>query len=116
MTIAIRAQAGGDRFVEVRDGDEVRWQALIPPYAGRPGATGIAWSPTIVTVRVKRDGRAEVFALAMPDAAKVGGLRLAAEHEPIETQPDGPVTISDHIRSYEVVGGRNWHTNKRGPQ
>jgi hypothetical protein len=39
----------------------------------------------------------------------VGGLRLAGEHEPIETQPDGPVTLSDHIRSYEVVGGSNWH-------
>ena len=109
-TIAIRAEDGGNRnFVELRDGDDVRWQALIPPYAGRPGATGVAWSPGVVSVRVSRDGRAEVFALAMHDAAKVGGLRLATEHEPIETQPDGPVTLTDHIRSYEVVGGSNWH-------
>jgi hypothetical protein len=109
-TIAIRAEDGGSRnFVELRDGDEVRWQALIPPYAGRPGATGVAWSPTVVSVRVARDGRAEVFALAMEDSAKVGGLRLAPEHEQIETQPDGPVTLTDHIRSYEVVGGPDWH-------
>jgi len=109
-SIAVRAEDGGNRnFIEVRDGDEVRWQALIPTYAGRPGATGIAWSPKIMTVRVSRDGRAEVFALAMQDAAKVGGLQLAPEHDPIETQPDGPVTLSDHIRSYEVVGGPNWH-------
>jgi len=106
-TIAIRAEDGGNRnFVELRDGDEVRWQALIPTYAGRPGATGVAWSPGVMSVRVSREGRAEVFALAMHDAAKVGGLRLATEHEPIETQPDGPVTLT---RSYEVVGGSNWH-------
>jgi hypothetical protein len=109
-TIVIRAEDGGDRsFVELHERDDVRWQALIPHYAGRPGASGVAWSPVAVSVRVTREGRAEVFALSMHDAAKLGGLRLAKEHEPIQSQPEGPVTLTDHIRSYEIVGGRDWH-------
>jgi hypothetical protein len=109
-TIVVRAEAGGDRaFVELRDGDAVQWQALVPHYAGTRGRSGIAWSPTAVTVRVERDGRAEVFAIQMHDAAKLGGFRLAPEHEPIRTQPTGPITLTDHVRSYELVGGDGWH-------
>src|ERR1041385_424017 len=61
--IVVRAEAGGDRaFVELRDRDAVVWQALVPHYSGRPGVPGIAWSPTAVSVRVVRDGHAELFA------------------------------------------------------
>ncbi|HEY0476213.1 MAG TPA: hypothetical protein VGD37_01745 [Kofleriaceae bacterium] len=107
--LVVRAEAGGDRaFVELHDGDEVRWQAFVPHYAGRPGAPGIAWSPTAVSVRVVRDGHAELFALAMRDASKLGGMRLAPEHGPIVDAP-GPVTLTDHVRSYELVSGPDWH-------
>ena len=52
--LVVRAEDGGngDRaFVELRDGGRVAWQAIVPRYAGRPGAPGIAWSPTAVSVR-----------------------------------------------------------------
>lgn len=108
--LVVRAEAGGERaFVELRDGDVVTWQALVPHYGGHPGAPGIAWSPTAVSVRVVRDGHAELFALAMHDASKLGGMRLAPEHGPIVDDPASPVTLTDHIRTYEVVSGPDWH-------
>lgn len=108
--LVVRAEAGGERaFVELRDGDVVQWQALVPRYGGRAGAPGIAWSPTAVSVRVVRDGHAELFALAMHDAAKLGGMRLAPQHGPIADAPAGPITMTDHVRSYEVVSGPDWH-------
>jgi len=107
--LVVRAETGGERaFVELRDGDVVQWQALVPRYGGRAGAPGIAWSPTAVSVRVVRDGHAELFALAMRDASKLGGMRLAPQHGPIVDAP-GPVTLTDHVRSYEVVSGPDWH-------
>ena len=109
-SLVVRAEAGGDRaFVELRDGDEVKWQALVPHYAGRPGAPGVAWSPTAVSVRVIRDGHAELFALAMHDASKLGGMRLAPQHDKMVEDPASPVTITDHVRSYELVAGPDWH-------
>jgi hypothetical protein len=107
--LVVRAEAGGDRaFVELRDDEALVWQALVPRYGGRPGAPGIAWSPTAVSVRVIRDGHAELFALSMHDASKLGGMRLAPDHGPI-APPDGPVTLTDHVRSYEIVSGPDWH-------
>jgi hypothetical protein len=108
--IVVRAEAGGDRnFVELREGDRLMWRALVPTYAGRPGAPGIAWNRTAVSVRVFRDHRAEVFALAMHDAAKLGGFRLAPGQGPAVIATRGPVTLTDHVRSYEIVGGEGWH-------
>jgi hypothetical protein len=108
--LVVRAEAGGERaFVELRDGDVVKWQALVPRYGGRAGAPGIAWSPTAVSVRVVRDGYAELFALAMHDASKLGGMRLAPQHGRVADAPVGPITMTDHVRSYEVVSGPDWH-------
>jgi hypothetical protein len=108
--LLVRGERGGERaFLEVRDGDDVVWQALIPHYAGAHGRPAVAWSPTVVTARVERGGRAEVFALSFQSSEKVGGFRLAPEHEPIRTQPTGPITLTDHARSYEIVGGDSWH-------
>jgi hypothetical protein len=111
--LVVRAEAGGERaFVELREGDELRevkWQALVPPYGGRPGAPGIAWSATAVSVRVIRSGHAELFALSMHDASKLGGMRLAPEHGPVVVEATGPVTLTDHVRSYEIVAGADWH-------
>jgi len=109
-SLLVRGERGGERnFLEVRAGDEVVWQALIPHYAGAHGRPAVAWSPSVVTARVERGGRAEVFALSFQSSEKVGGFRLAPEHEPIATQPTGPITLTDHVRSYEIVGGDGWH-------
>ncbi len=110
----IRAEDGGERnFVElhrVTDGkDALLWQAIVPPYAGRPGASGIAYSEQTVTIRVIRDGRAEVFAIATRDAAKLGGFKLAPGKGPVTKQTTGPVTLTDHVRSFELVQGVGWH-------
>jgi hypothetical protein len=108
--IVVRAEDGGPRsFLELRHGDEVMWQALIPHYAGAKGRPAIAWSQWSVTARVEREGRAEVFALSMHDGTKLGGFRLAPEHEPVRMHPEGPITLTDHARSYELVGGADWH-------
>jgi hypothetical protein len=110
QALVVRAEASGERaFVELRDGDVVKWQALVPRYGGHAGAPGIAWSPTAVSVRVIRDGYAELFALAMHDASKLGGMRLAPQHGPIVDDPRSPITLTDHIRTYEVVSGPDWH-------
>ncbi|HEX8107492.1 MAG TPA: hypothetical protein VF516_07170, partial [Kofleriaceae bacterium] len=58
---------------------------------------------------VIRDGHAELFALSMHDAPKLGGMRLAPDHGPIAEPTAGPVTLTDHVRSYEVVSGSDWH-------
>ncbi|HEV7557861.1 MAG TPA: hypothetical protein VGO00_20485 [Kofleriaceae bacterium] len=109
-SLVVRAQVGGDHdFIELHDHDIVRWQAFIPHYAGRPGAPGIAWSPIAVSIRVVRDGRAEIFAVAMSDAGKLGGMGLAPDHGPIVVQTSGPVTLTDHVRTYEIVAGPDWH-------
>jgi len=61
-------------------------------------------------VRVDRDGgRAEVFAFTRANAAKLGALRLAQTKEPIHIHREGPITLTDHVRSYELVGGPGWH-------
>ena len=62
-----------------------------------------------MTVRCVRAGHAEIFAFAMSDGHKLGGMLLAPNHGPIATNPDGPITVTDHIRSYEIVTGSDWH-------
>jgi len=108
--LVVREEAHSNRsFIELHMNGELKWQALIPHYAGTKGRPAVAWSPTAVTVRVERDGHAEVFAFAMHDAQKIGGYKIAPEHEPITTQPEGPITLTDGQRSYELVGGSDWH-------
>lgn len=109
-TLVLRKEANSDRsFIELRQGPDVKWQALIPHYAGAPGRPAVAWSDRAVTVRVQRNGRAEVFAFARGTAQKLGTLRLAAQHEPIVMHANGPISLTDHVRSYELVGGADWH-------
>ena len=105
--LVVRGEKGGERsFLELIENNELKWQALIPHYAGAPGRPGVAWSDQAITVRVDRGGgRAEVFAFARSNASKLGALRLAQAKEPIRTQAQGPITLTDHRRSYEIVGG-----------
>ena len=108
-SFVIRAETGGDRnFVELRDGERVVWQAMVPTYGGRAGAPGIAWSDMTVSVRVIRSEHAEVFALAMRDGTKLGGFGLAPDHGAVTKQASGPVTLTDHVRAYEIVTGVGW--------
>lgn len=112
--LVVRAEQEGNRnFVELHrrgaKGDVLVWRALVPPYAGRPAAPGIAWNDVTVSVRVLRNDRAEVFALAMRDAHKLGGFGLAPGKGPAKKQAVGPVTMTDHVRSYEIVAGADWH-------
>jgi outer membrane protein assembly factor BamB len=108
--VVIRAEEGSERnFLELHEKGQLKWQALIPHYAGSPGRPAVAYSPTAITVRVSRDGHAEVFAFATQSAEKIGGYRIAAEHEPITTHPDGPITLTDHVRAYELAAGSDWH-------
>ncbi len=109
-SIVVRAERGGDRnFVELREGDRLAWRALVPTYAGRPGAPGVAWNQIAVSVRVVRGDRAEVFAVAMRDGSKLGGFTLAPGQGPAVIATRGPVTLTDHVRSYEIVSGDGWH-------
>jgi hypothetical protein len=109
--IVVRAEDGGKRsFIELHEKGALKWQALIPPYAGAPGRPAVAWSDKAITVRVDRDGgRAEVFAFARTNSSRLGSLRLAQAHEPIHIHPQGPITLTDHVRSYEIVGGADWY-------
>ena len=109
--IVIRAERGGKRsFIELHEKGALKWQALIPPYAGAPGRPAVAWGERAITVRVDRDyGRAEVFAFSRSTASRLGALRLAQNHEPIRIHAQGPITLTDHVRSYELVGGADWH-------
>lgn len=108
--LVVRAEEGGDRnFVELHERGELKWRALTPTYAGRPGAPGIAWSDVAISVRVIRDGHAEIFALARDNAAKLGGFKLAPGKTRVQKQTRGPVTLTDHERAYEIVEGADWH-------
>ena len=104
-----RGKAASARSSSCARTASVKWQALIPRYAGSPGRPAVAWGPGAITVRVARDGHAEVFAFSTQSAEKIGGYRIAAEHEPIAKHPDGPITLTDHVRAYEIVGGSDWH-------
>lgn len=108
--IVVRAEQGGDRnFIELHTGDDMVWRALVPPYAGKPGKTGVAWSDIAVSIRVVRDDKAEVFALARRDSNKLGGVHLGIDKGPILRDPPGPLTLTDHLRSYELVAGDGWN-------
>lgn len=109
-TAIVHAEANSDRsFLELDDPNgKVVWAALIPHYAGAKGRPALACGASTVTVRVERSGRAEVFGFFLHEGDKIGAFRLAPEHEPIATQP-GPITMTDHLRSYEFVGGLDWH-------
>ncbi len=108
--IVIRAEAGGPRaFVELQQDGNVTWQAMVPPYAGGPGRIGVTWSDVAVSVRVIRGEKAEVFSLARANGTKLGGIHLAAEHDKIKMNARGPLSFSDHARSYELVEGEGWN-------
>lgn len=108
LALAVRRERTSARaFVELRHRDgKVSWQAMVPPYAGQPGAPGLAASPDAVSVRVVRDQRGEVFGLSMRNAAKLGGLLLARNRprDPRGFTLPAAVTLHDGASSYELFG------------
>lgn len=83
--VVIRRERGSNRtMVEVHDRTHMRWRALVPTYAGAVGTAAVAASPSVVTVRVTRDGHPLVFAFDTVHGSKVDSFDLA-DGEP----PDG---------------------------
>jgi hypothetical protein len=108
--IVIRAEDGGKRaFVEMHHGGEMKWQAMVPPYAGGPGRIGVTWSRVAVSVRVIRGDKAELFSLARANGSKLGGIHLADNHGTIKLDATGPLSFTDNMRSYELVEGDGWN-------
>jgi hypothetical protein len=106
--VIVRKEASSDRaFVEListRRG--VEWQALVPRYAGRPGAPGLAAGKAAISVRLART-RPEVWAMSTRDATKLGSVALD-EYAVGKWVADGGsdvVTAGDGTRSFEVVDG-----------
>ena len=90
-SLVVREERSSDRaFVELVRNDKLVWRALVPPYAGRRGASGVAWNADVVTIRVMRDQRAQLFALAIRDAAKLASIKLAPDHGPAVKATHGP--------------------------
>lgn len=105
--LVVRSEAHGRNFVELYEqGAGLRWQALVPPYAGTPTAPGIEPTVRLVNIRVTRAGRPEVFSLALADSIKVGGLNLGADWAPAEhgyALPTGAF-VTSASRSFYAVG------------
>jgi len=108
--IIIRAEANGpNAFAELIEGGELKWQSLIPPYAGRKGRVGVAVTETAVAVRVVRGDQAELFCLARANGTKLGGVHLGLGHTNLKLDGDGPLQFSDARRTYEIVAGDGWN-------
>lgn len=106
--LLVRGERASDRsFVELRHFDgAVAWQAMVPTYAGHPGTPGVAASKVAASVRVVRNGAAEVFGLSMRNASKLGGFKLASDrprHPGGHTLP-AAVTLTDLRHSFELAG------------
>jgi hypothetical protein len=104
--VALRHEEGSERsFVElVEIGHGVRWQALIPPYAGTPTAPGIAASPNAITIRVRREGKDWVWALSTENNDKLGEVELIPGAPRAGAHPPAAVTVSDATQSFELTG------------
>lgn len=109
--LVVRAERHSERsFLELRHFDgAVAWQAMTPAYAGRPGAPGVAASRDAASIRVVRNGAAEVFGMAMRNASKIGGFKLANDRpkDPAGHTLRAAVTLTDLQSSFELVGQEN---------
>jgi hypothetical protein len=114
--VALRHQDGSNRsFVElIETGKGVRWQAMVPQYAGSPTAIGLAASPTAITVRVTRNGQDELWALSTEDSEKLGQLGLVPGGPAPGVQPPAVVTVADAVQSFEFAGAPDRATSVVG--
>jgi hypothetical protein len=106
--LVVRSERSSARsFLELRHFDgAIAWQAMVPPYAGRVGAPGLAASRDAASVRVVRNNAAEVFGMAMRNAAKLGGFKIASDRpaDALGHTLPAAVTLTDLRYSFELVG------------
>lgn len=104
--VALRHEDGSERsFLELVElGHGVLWQALIPPYAGTSDAPAIAASSTAITVRVRRGGKDELWAMSTSDAEKLGQVELRPGEPRAGAMAPRIVTVADRAESFELVG------------
>lgn len=108
--LEIRAEDGGVRnFLELYENGQLKWESMIPTYAGDATHRAITWGDIAVSARVLRGGKAEIFALARADGTKLGGVNLGVDHGAIKPGFDGQFSITDGKRSYEIVAGDTWN-------
>lgn len=104
--VVIRRERGSQRnFVEVHDRTRMRWRALVPTYNGAVGTVAVAATPSVVTVRVTRDGHPQVFAFDTVHGSKLDSFDLADGEPPdghAYTLP-GLATVASGEWSVEVV-------------
>ncbi len=114
--VALRHHDDSPRaFLELIEiGHGVRWQAMVPPYAGTPTAPGLAASPTAITVRIRRDGRDELWAMSTRDAEKLGQPGLVPGAPAPGVQPPAVVTVADSVQSFEFAGAVDHETSVVG--
>jgi hypothetical protein len=75
--VVVRGERSSDRtFVELYDGTSLRWRAMVPKYAGRPGVPAVGVSARSVTVRTVRGGLPYVFAFDAAGGAKLESFPL----------------------------------------
>jgi hypothetical protein len=109
--VVIRDQQGSSRnFLEMIVAGNVKWQTMIPPYAGRLGSPAIGVGPDTLSVRLVRNGHSEVFGLSISNASKVGSFKIAADRPASPTGHCGKViTLTNGSLSFEVVEGDGWN-------
>ncbi len=104
--VVVRRERSSDRsFVEVYDGERLRWRGMIPHYAGRPGAIAVAASPRSITVRVVRGGHPYLFAFDAATGAKIDSFDLVpgAPPDPDAYTLGSLATVSDGHRGAELL-------------
>jgi hypothetical protein len=105
--VAVRHEQGGSRsFVDLIDDGTARWSALVPRYADPPAGVALSATAEAIAVRVVRGGLPELFALSARDAAKLGGIHLAAQRAPHRTGYTLPAvaTVMAGDTALEVIG------------
>ncbi|MBP8807264.1 MAG: hypothetical protein KBG48_30555 [Kofleriaceae bacterium] len=74
--VLLRRERGDRYFLEVHGPDRLRWRALVPRYAGAVGTPAIAATTSVVTVRIVRDGRPQLFAFDTARGSKLASFEL----------------------------------------
>lgn len=113
--VVVRRERSSDRaMVELYDGPKLRWRALVPRYAGKPGIPAIAASARSVTVRTVRGGRPLVFAFDTAGGAKLDSFDLLGDvaADPagytlplVATISSGTGHAAEVLRNPDDVGG-----------
>ncbi len=97
--VLLRRERADRYFLEVHGPDRLRWRALVPRYAGAVGTPAIAATPSVVTVRIVRDGRPQLFAFDTARGSKLASFEL------LEDAVSDPAGYTAAGRSTTFAGG-----------